>query len=152
MTDLATLITKTLGVAPSPPAPIMPFNKPPQHKAPSRPFELYEYKVNIRRSEYGTATVHAESTGDAYNESYGDIDWHGSDDEEEITDVTLVNHKVVNQDELDDWDERYGDHFDNDGDPMCTECREYNPPSKPPLERSDKDDGYGWFCQVCLIQ
>lgn len=150
MSDLAALITKTLGVVPTPSAPTMPFNRPQPHKAPPRPAELYEYVVHYYRTEYGTATVQAESKDDAFH-SDSDIDWQDYGDEEVNT--VEENHKgIVNQDELDDWDERYDDHFDHDGDPMCTECREYNPPSKPLLERSDKDDGYGWFCQHCLTQ
>jgi len=152
MADLSDVIMQTLSVVPS--APIgHAVSGTPKSKigwAPPRPEPKYEYRIAVSRSEYGYCYIVATSAEEAYDnaeyddiqwEDSGDVDWGGADAEK-------VNKTPDNEDEIDEWESKYGNRFDSDGEPLCSECRNLYPAAE--LTSEENEDH--WYCTECLHQ
>lgn len=118
--------------------------------APERPEPVWEYRISVYRSEYGSAYIQATSAEAAMDEvGSGDIDWddHG-DIEWGSADVEQVDGDTpANQDELDDWDEKFGNKFDHDGEPKCSACDEN---FRFDDLTQDPGDLNAWYCPECV--
>ena len=154
MSDLQALIKSTLGVVPSAPTPpsysaaaYAPTNK--NGWAPERPSEMYEYRIDVCRNEYGVVYVTATSPQDARdNIDWGDIDWCDNGDADiSDTEEDPNGEGPVNQSDIDDWDVVYGKKHDCDGQPKCSDCETM-------FDNADyltsNEDGDKWFCADCL--
>lgn len=133
-------LSTILGVVEPPPAPKVARAK---HRAPPKPTPMYEFRVRLSRVEYGTAWVTAADEEDA-RDDYGDVDWYDSGDTE-VDDVERESDEPANQDDLDHWEAEYGDRFDEDGDPICSDCAS-------PLnanELADVSSNDPWYCADC---
>jgi hypothetical protein len=96
--QLADVIAEKLGMSTQP--------------SPPRPEPRYEYTVNVYRTQYGTVTVTAKDEFEALKLAYqADVFWYDCG-KEEFGDLEEVDGPV-NQDELDEWDEQYGDDEDD---------------------------------------
>jgi hypothetical protein len=144
--NLQDLITKTLGVVPAH-APLAAPAAPKSHSgwAPARPTPMYEFRVDVSRSEYGSVYVTAADASDAYDSAdSGDISW---DDYGDINwgDTEQQSDDPVNQDELDEWDDQYDNKYDTDGEPKCSDCQTCYKAS----ELTPNDDDDAWYCADC---
>lgn len=98
------------------------------HSVDARPEPEYEHTVTIRRPVVETGVFRyvsnddAPSTKDVYSQLYyADVDWDSdSYGPDEVVDVTTT---CLNEDEVAEWDDTYGDYYDHDGDPLCPTCR-----------------------------
>lgn len=144
--NLQDLITKTLGVVHTAPA----APKFAASAVPERPEPEYEFRISVYRNEYGSAYIRATSADAAFDQASsddiqwddcGDIQWDGADTEQ-------VDDEPVNQDELDDWDDKYGNKYTAEGTPKCSGCNweTSNPTQK---LRLNPDDDNEWFCEDC---
>lgn len=145
-------IQQLLGVVPPPPAPkttpsVVSVGK--SSWAPERPTPLFSFTISVSRTEYGSVSINAASASEAYDEAaLDDVYWYdcGSAD---WGDAELDSHDPVNQNDLDEWDEEYGDRFDTDGQPKCSDCgdcfddvSDLTPDPDCPTSR--------WLCKDCL--
>ena len=150
-TDLTDLITKTLGVVPTP-AVAVPKAKAKvkyssEEYAPARPLELYEYRVEYVRSQYSLITVQASSADEASEIASGmdiDVEDVGYGDWDE-SNVEKESSYCVNEEEIEEWDDLYGDKYDTDGSPKCTECGDNYAKS----DLFESEDGSAWYCEDC---
>jgi len=142
-------IQKILGVAPAPP-PVPVFSyKPPQYEdwCPQRPTPKYQYTVDVYSSRYASVTVEAADKSDARDLAWAYDDWDWEDGDMDISNVELDDKTPVNQSDLDDWDEEYGQMYTEDGEPMCSEC---NDAFGSATELTpDADDHNRWYCATC---
>ena len=117
-------------------------------QVPARPEPLYEYRILVRRTEYGTIYFTAASEDDAQQDcDFDNIDWNDYGDTD-IDDVEQDSSTPVNQDKLDAWDDAYGRKFDTDGEPKCSDCGYcYTDDTK---LTTDPDDPDCWYCEDCL--
>lgn len=115
---------------------------------PERPQPLYEYRITVYRHEYGTAFITATNASDALDQCQsedidwsesGDIEWHGADTEQE-------SDEPVNRDDIEAWDDQYGNRYDAEGDPKCSNCDSNYPADKLAI---DPDDSNAWYCCDC---
>jgi hypothetical protein len=115
MSDLTNTLMATLGVTPTP----TPVVRPPAPAVPPRPEPLYEFSVEVHRTEYGSATIQATSKQDVYNQMW-DVDFHWYDcGDTDTSDVTQESDEPSNQHEIDEWDELYAEEYDYDGHPLA---------------------------------
>lgn len=127
-----------------------PFSKNKNSWAPPRPAELYEYRVDVTRSEYGSAFITAESADSAFEQvSSGDIDWNDSGDIDwDSANTERSGDEPANQDELDEWDAKFGNKFDIDGEPKCSDCED-NFRAEDLVQ--DPGDSHAWYCDSCAV-
>lgn len=142
-------IQRLLGVVP-PPTPYTPAvahaSSIYAHAVPDRPEPKYKFTVDVSRSEYGSATVYATSSGDARDVfDWGDIDWYDYGDSD-ITNVEQDSDEIVNQDDIDAWDAQFATKYTIEGLPMCSQCHDETHPDQ--LTASEHDDT--WRCTSCL--
>jgi hypothetical protein len=133
-------LEQLLGVGPPPSQPVRLAKW-----APARPKYAQEYRINVTRLEHGYLRVAAKSEKDARDSmDYEDIDWFDSDDLH-IDDVEAVG--ADNQEDLDHWDLTFGDNFDTDGQPMCSEC---NTCTNNSADLTTHEVTKHWYCVDCL--
>jgi hypothetical protein len=142
--NLQDLITKTLGVVHTAPA----APKFASSAVPERPEPEYEFRISVYRSEYGSAYIRATSADAAFDQASsddiqwddcGEIQWDGADTEQ-------MDDEPVNQQEIDEWDDKYGRKYTSEGTPKCTACDDEMSEKK--LRQSPNDDNE-WFCDDC---
>lgn len=145
--NLQDLITKTLGVVQTAPAATAPA-APKFASSPERPEPQYEFRISVVRLEYGGAVITASSPKEAFDLAGSeDIDWYKTGDTDwDSADTEQISNHPVNQDEIDEWDDKYGRKYTADGDPKCTACDEEMSENK--LRPSPLDDNE-WFCDDC---
>lgn len=142
MEDLQATLAKTLGVVAAPPAVA---HKVKKGWAPPRPEPEGEFMFRVSRTEYGVAYINAASEEEARELFWdADIDWQDAGDTE-IDDIEEADE--VNTDQADEWDEKYSNRFDTDGQPMCTTCQAMFDDASDLIE--DPDDADNWYCSDC---
>lgn len=118
--------------------------------APERPVPVWEYRISVSRTEYGSAYIHATSKEAAMDEvGSSDIDWNDSDEIDwDSADVEQTDDdEPANKDDLDEWDDKYDNKFDHDGEPKCSGCSDNCHVDD---LTQDPGDSHAWYCHDCV--
>lgn len=148
--DLNDQLKQVLGVVPPPPppTPVLDFDIEPFVE--ERPAPKYQYKVTFVMKTYGTVFVEAEDETEAEEDAWHyDIDWEDVDySDADHVETELDDDEIVNQDEIDEWDEEFGARYAHDGTPKCTRCGAPHAAHELTLN-ADRD---AWYCAPCLAK
>lgn len=139
-------IQKILGVVPELPVPVPRKAIKWTDFVSERPNPRYLYTVSVYKSLYASVTFEAYDKPDAREMAWSHIDWDWEDGDFDIADVNQDDNLPVNQAEIDSWDEQYGNQYDMDGRPMCSECGNAAYAADELTSVGEKR----WLCSSCL--